>query len=635
MLEEAVLAGKAVQLWELPACLHANEPLLRGFFARHFNRTAAARIKTVVFSNNSRNAAEGRSGDPPPVGSEATVEFFEPEGVELVLSRIIQHELLEQDKPHHLELRRGFIYLGQDRMLVEGVVHLLRSSSAGAKDLREGNCSAVTREGAKRPGAKGASHVAAAAARTHATVDDADDKCKGDATFFGDSGVANGLDEEEEEENVEAETDDEDHDNDNDDDDDCSDEDGGEGAEDARQRVGRSGGPQQQMRPVGGVDAVVLCMTFVCVFDLHQQGGGVSRPHKVDEAGVGITPHIVFQLLRGTCFVRKIVIFNREASLESGGAAKRRVVRALVEVGAEEDAQRVEEEFHGKILELTRPGPRGHEVEYRHRIYARYKDDPHTHRQLAVPLNTQTALSVTPRNIAMMGPVFQRQRCDRETSERSEVVREALDEYGAAAHSRQQEQQQHQHQHFHHRGDDVMVRGSDNNGGGQVRNKRRRERSSGERCRHRSRRRLHDREDSEKRRRSSRERHSHRQQGAHEDEERRGERKGVPAVADNAMQHSASTASSTFEHHHQLWQQWQLQKQQELELQKKAQQYGSLHLSPHEGLGAAVTQTPGVQYPLPPGWRAIYSDEHRRYYYVHRDPVTGAELSAWTITHIP
>ncbi|ESL10733.1 hypothetical protein TRSC58_01528 [Trypanosoma rangeli SC58] len=619
MLEEAVLAGKAVQLWELPACLHMNESLLREFFARHFNRTAAARIKTVVFSNNSGSVAEGRIGGPPRVGGEATVEFFEPEGVELVLSRIIQHELVEQDGSHHVELRRGFIYLGQDRMLVEGVVHLLQSSSAEANVLHESNSYAVSRKAVKNPHVKGGDHVAEAdAATTHTPVDVDDERRQSNKTFLGSGGMGSESEEEEEE----AENND----------DDCSDQDGNGKAEGAHQCAERSVEFKRQTHSVGEVDAVVLCMTFVCVFDCHQQGGG-GRPRHDDEAGTGVTPHAVFQLLRGTCFVRKVVIFNREDLRESGSAEKRRIIRALVEVGEEEVAKRVEEEFHGTTLELIHLGPRGEEVEYRYRIYARYKDDPRTHRQLAVPLNTQTALSVTPRNIAMMGPVFRREWCDREAPEKGDMSREAPNEYGAAAYNRRQEQE-HYNQHYYHRGDSNMVRGNDNSGGDQASNRRRRERSGGERHRRRSRRRSNDREDSARHRRQSRERHNHRQH-THDDDERRVERHGAPAVADNDVRRAGTMSSSTFEHHHQLWRQWQLQKQQELELQKKTEPYASVRVSPHGGAGGTLTQHPDAKDPLPHGWRAVYSDEHKRYYYVHRDSVTGVEISSWTVARMP
>lgn len=39
-----------------------------------------------------------------------------------------------------------------------------------------------------------------------------------------------------------------------------------------------------------------------------------------------------------------------------------------------------------------------------------------------------------------------------------------------------------------------------------------------------------------------------------------------------------------------------------------------------------------VQRPqLPPGWKAFFSEEHKREYYVFRFPSTGAEISSWTI----
>ncbi|EKF32503.1 hypothetical protein MOQ_003644 [Trypanosoma cruzi marinkellei] len=626
MLEEAVLDGKAVQLWELPARLHANESLLREFFARHFDRTPAAHIKKVVFNKNSGGNAEGKSGTSPRVGGEATVEFFESGAVHLVLSRIIQHELVERDESHHMELRRGFIYLGQDRMLVEGVVHLLQSPPVGSKAAHGSNAPAVPRNDAMPPSAKGAVAAAAVAAATTthtAAGTNGDEKCNSNIMPGGNRGMSCGQ---EEEEDNDDEEEDEDEESEIDDDDDDSDPDGSERAEEERRLMSRGSEANQQTRLAGRTDAVVLCMTFVCLFDRHQhEGGAGGRLHNGDANGFGITPHVVFQLLRGICLARKIVMFNRRDLRESGGGMKQRMARALVEVSGEEDAKKVVDALHGTALELAYSGPNGDEVEYRCRIYARYNEDGRTYRQLTVPLNTTTALSVTPQNIAMMGPLLQRQRYDRDIPGNSDTAREAaLSEPGAM-----QNRQQNQQTNYHREQDGIAVRNKENNGGGQGRRRRRRERTGGEGMQQRS----NDTENVAKRSRLSPERQEFHPHGSN-GEDRQGERQCAANTPEDATRPAGTTEKSNFDYNKQQWQQWQQQKQQKLEINRETQQYDNPQNPLYANVGVSATQQPDLKKPLPPGWRAIYSTEYERYYYVHRDPVTGVEVSSWELTRI-
>lgn len=44
----------------------------------------------------------------------------------------------------------------------------------------------------------------------------------------------------------------------------------------------------------------------------------------------------------------------------------------------------------------------------------------------------------------------------------------------------------------------------------------------------------------------------------------------------------------------------------------------------------SVNQLVDTSEPLPPGWRAVYSHEYKRVYYVYKCPTTGKEMSTWT-----
>ncbi|KEG10852.1 hypothetical protein DQ04_03221020 [Trypanosoma grayi] len=594
MLERAVLEGHALQLWELPARLHGNEALLRDFFVRHFDRTPASRIKTVAFGgsddedeNNHSNGGGGRRSKSLRVGGEAIVEFFEEDGVKHVLSRIIQHELLERDEASHIELRRGFVYLGHDRLLVEGVVHLVQlpdASDSTAAAAAVGGGAAQHRGFPAAPQREGG-----AASRT-------------------DGGTRKNL-MEKNDWSTEEDNDDDD-DDDEEEDDNEYDEEEKEGGKEERHAAVKRVASLQQERPAGGACAVVLCMTFVCTFNRHRRDS--ARSHE-GENDFGVTPHVIFQLLRGTCLVRKVVMFRRDSTHEGGGGsgttaangnANRQMVRALVEVGDEEEAKRVVNAFHATTLELACPAPNENETEFRCRVYTRYDDDARANRQLAVPVNTHSALCVTPQNLAMMGSTFRRCRYDEDAHGGDRM------EGGAAA------ARDLVHGGWQHREDGATRHNDGEEDDGHDRGRRRRERSSEERHRHRRRRRhSHERRKHSSSRHRSRNRDSRRRSPSNEDMHGAHRRSALATIPDASSHHG-------YLYPHQQYREQQQQQQRQHQQQEQEQQL-------------QLQQRQPTKEVLPPGWRAVYSEQYQRMYYVHRDPVTGVEVSSWEVTPMP
>ncbi|KAH9578353.1 hypothetical protein LSM04_003902 [Trypanosoma melophagium] len=721
MAEEAVLDGEALQLWELPARLHNNETMLREFFTSHFRFTPAARIKTVFFN---RNKSSGKCGNSPCVGGEVTVVFSAREAVRVVLSRIIQHELIEQDKESGMELRRGYVYFGQDRLLVEGIIHLVEtipsrtSSSSTTNSISNSNsvCSPAHPTSHRNMYMGEVSTVVAPGTsmsmrtRTGEPISVGNDNEHGSSATVeimeplritvGGTVVSNTTNNKnsmqyDKRENVhhhhtqESDWSSEENDTmldneiDNDDDDE-EEENTNNNSENDENDSTQPVESRPTTRTGTSTGAVVLCMTFVCTFDQQQQyqykkqqkkhrEGGKDKEREKDrsreeENNLVVTPHLIYQLLRTTCFVRKVVMFRRDAANTTDGGTdvnnKRRIARALVEVGDEDGAKQVVQTFHGVTLELTVPTPKGKrivpittkttkeeeevEVEYRWRLYVRYESGPRTSRELNVPMNTNTTLSVTPQNLALMGPIFKRywsehkSPCNLHTNNNSNISTTTTTTNVTAAATSSSNM-----------GDDAMVRHHiqpqeqyDNNnmmrrehdGYDEIRyhdrRKRNRESSRDERHHRHSRRRSHEKISSNKQRHRSRDRHSH-HQGSHDNDvdsdiDIYHQKITVGEGATQRLLTIDNGGGIAFNYNPHIQQQKRIllqQQQQQLQLQQSRTCMPLNTL--HEMRGNPMAESLYVSAASPPVCRAIYSKEHGRMYYVYRDPKTGVEVSSW------
>nr|CCC94203.1 conserved hypothetical protein [Trypanosoma congolense IL3000] len=400
MCELDVFSGKALQLRELPERLRGNEQLLSEFFSCRFEGTPAAHVKSIVLKNSDgkqdtsqpesvpshKNVASEECRDSLCTDVQAVVVFHQPEGVRFVLSKIIQHEVRERDERQHIELQRGYVYLGRDRLLVEGVVHTLSCDSVAgeansvSKDSTAANV--PVHSTATLGNGTAFTETGGAQEEYHTTYGKKEGECVTDLHCNrGDTARRTSAPE-------------------------CR--------EDPQPSTPRDDMQRSRLRQDQELNSVVLCMTFVCISDNSNYGDEGVRGASGD---FGVSVHLIFKLLRGTCLARQIVMLDRDASgkgANQGANNKQRRVRALVEVCSKEDAIEVVNEFHESIVELIAPGSATNEVEFRLRVYVAYDSTPASKRQLVVSMNTNTELSITPKNLSQMGEAF---RCERFYSE--------------------------------------------------------------------------------------------------------------------------------------------------------------------------------------------------------------------------
>ncbi|CBH16300.1 hypothetical protein, conserved [Trypanosoma brucei gambiense DAL972] len=398
---DAVLNGYALLVWCAPSVKEEGDTFLRAFFLRRFQGTVAASPASIVFAtpNGSHKTtfwgADGEGGaEPPDRGSEAMVFFREREGVKIVLSGIVQRILHEKEPHSGVELLRGYVFLGTDRLLVEGVFHPMscavgaggtevsgRANTSGSDDSlwRRRVCTDSCSQSLLGWGQQRAEVVGMGRDETV------------DYNRVTDSYLGGGGDF--------AATPSQGCDNKNHSDPQCS-------SYHGKSREHNRGG------------RIVLRVTFVCLLGrckgLHEGGHGGCH-------STGVSTHVVFKLLRGTCFPRGIIMFPpRLLGCTDGvmGGDGAWGVDAVVEVEDAEAANSVVDSFDGSLLELVKPGPNSDEVEFRFRLFVR-EDRPGVEQKLSIPFNTESELSITPSNLLQMGGSF---RCEKYSVEPADTA---------------------------------------------------------------------------------------------------------------------------------------------------------------------------------------------------------------------